>query len=352
MRGVFGVALTSPTHPTSRMATLKDVAEKAGVSVTTVSRVINHPSKVKSETLATVRRAISALDYRPSRIAQRLRDRAGSGELIGLMIPDIQNPFYSGIVRGTEDVAFSRDSATVLCNTDEDPSRQKFYLDVLQGESADGVLLPPLFRDGRLALDLEELGIPVVCFDRRIPGDPVDTVAIDNLEGARQMTAHLLALGHKRVGLIVGPNSLSTSVERADGYRKALRDAGIPVDDAIVRMVSPRPQAGYEHTIDLIAMDDRPTAIFAGNNQLTLGVVSAVKERNLRIPDDMAVVGFDDAPWAELLASPLTTIRQPTYEMGRRAAELLFARMAQPDRMPALITLRPELIIRRSCGAS
>jgi len=249
-------------------------------------------------------------------------------------------------------VAFSRDSATVLCNTDEDPSRQKFYLDVLQGESADGVLLPPLFRDGRLALDLEELGIPVVCFDRRIPGDPVDTVAIDNLEGARQMTAHLLALGHKRVGLIVGPNSLSTSVERADGYRKALRDAGIPVDDAIVRMVSPRPQAGYEHTIDLIAMDDRPTAIFAGNNQLTLGVVSAVKERNLRIPDDMAVVGFDDAPWAELLASPLTTIRQPTYEMGRRAAELLFARMAQPDRMPALITLRPELIIRRSCGAS
>lgn len=336
----------------SRMATLHDVAKQAGVSITTVSRVINHPEKVKPETLATVRRAISALDYRPSRVAQRLRDRAGAGELIGLLIPDIQNPFYSGIVRGTEDVAFSRDAATVLCNTDEDADRQQFYLEVLKGESADGILLPPLFRNGRLALNLEKLGLPVVCFDRRIPGDPVDTVAIDNLEGARQMTAHLLGLGHKKIGLIVGPGELSTSVERADGYRKALRDVDAAIDETLIRMVPPRPSASYDHTLELMAMDEPPTAIFAGNNQLALGVISAIMERKLLIPDDVAVVGFDDAPWAKVLSPPLTTIRQPTYEMGRRAAELLFSRMAQPNRMPALITLRPELIIRRSCGTA
>ena len=332
------------------MATLKDVAQRASVSISTVSRVINRPEKVKPKTRARVQEAIEALDYRPSRIAQRLRDRAGHGDLLGMMIPDIQNPFYSEIVRGTEDVAFAHDSATILCNTDEDPERQQFYINVLKGESANGVLLPPLFRNGTLALDLKQLSIPLVCFDRRVPGDPIDTVVVDNRRGARLMTEHLLDLGHERIGLICGPSSLSTSTERAEGYRAALREAGVMIDEDLIAMETPRREAGYTRALQLLDLDHPPSALFAGNNQLALGVLEAVYERGLHIPDDVAVVGFDDAPWTKLLQSPLTTVRQPAYEIGRRAAELLFERMKQPDRSPALVTLQPELIIRQSCG--
>ena len=334
------------------MATLKDVAQRAGVSISTVSRVLNRPEKVKPDTRATVEKAIVALNYRPSRVAQRLRDRAGCAELLGMIIPDIQNPFYSEIVRGTEDVAYARESATILCNSDEDPARQKFYLDVLARESADGVLLPPLFHNGTLALDRDRLPFPVVCFDRRIPGDPVDTVVTNNRQGAYAMTDHLLSLSHRRIGLICGPSSLSTSTERAEGYRSALRDHDCSIDNDLIFMDVPRQSAGYDRARQLLASDAPPSALFAANNQLALGAFAYAQEHNLRIPDDVAIVGFDDAPWARLLDPPLTTVRQPAYEMGRRSAELLFDRIDSPDRMPALITLRPELVVRRSCGAT
>ena len=334
------------------MATLKDVAQRAGVSISTVSRVLNRPEKVKPDTRATVEEAIAALNYRPSRVAQRLRDRAGRAELLGMIIPDIQNPFYSEIVRGTEDVSYNRESATILCNSDEDPERQQFYLDVLARESADGVLMPPLFHNGTLALNRDRLPFPVVCFDRRIPGDPVDTVVVNNHQGAYAMTNHLLALGHKRIGLICGPSSLSTSTERAEGYRAALREANQPIDESLIFMDVPRPSAGHKRAHQLLSSDAPPTALFAANNQLALGAFGYAQEHDLRIPDDVAIVGFDDAPWARLLNPPLTTVRQPAYEMGRRSAELLFERIDTPDRMPALITLGPELVIRRSCGAT
>lgn len=334
------------------MATLKDVAQRAGVSISTVSRVLNRPEKVKVDTRATVEEAIAALNYRPNRVAQRLRDRAGRAELLGMIIPDIQNPFYSEIVRGTEDVSYARESATILCNSDEDPARQQFYLDVLARESADGILLPPLFHNGTLALDRDRLPFPVVCFDRRIPGDPVDTVVVNNRQGAYGMTDHLLSLGHRRIGLICGPSSLSTSIERAEGYRAALREADQPIDESLILMDVPRQSAGYKHARQLLSSDSPPTALFAANNQLALGAFSYAQEHSLQIPDDIAIVGFDDAPWARLLDPPLTTVRQPAYEMGRRSAELLFERIDTPDRMPALVTLRPKLVVRRSCGAS
>ncbi len=332
------------------MATLEDVAERAGVSISTVSRVINRPEKVNAETRAHVKDVISSLKYQPSRVAQRLRNTDGHAQLIGLIIPDIQNPFYSEIVRGAEDVAYAQDSAIILCNSDEAPSREQFYLDVLKSESADGVLLPPLYDDGTLALDLEQLSLPLVCFDRRVSGDPVDTVVVNNRQGARAMTNHLIDLGHRRIGLICGPDSLSTSTERASGYRSALREAGLPVDPSLIVMDAPNRQAGYARARDLLSLDPLPTALFAANNQLALGAIEFVREQGLRIPGDVAVVGFDDAPWAKLLDPPLTTIRQPAYEMGSRATELLVERIQTPDRSTALVTLRPELVVRRSCG--
>lgn len=333
------------------MATLEDVAQHAGVSVSTVSRTINRPNMVNDETRSRVNEAIEALEYRPNRVARRLRRIDGKAHILGLIIPDIQNPFYSDIVRGAEDVAYSRDAAIILCNTDENEEREQFYVDVLRAESADGVILPPIIRGNNVALSPEDIGMPVVFFDRRLESASVDTVVIDNPRGARKAVEHLLGLGHTRIGLINGPASIATSRERLQGYRQALDRHDVPFDESLVRQGPPRRETGYDLAQSLLCADDPPSALFAANNQLALGALEYVRDAGLRIPDDVAVVSFDDAPWAKLLDPPLTTVRQPSYEIGRRSVELLFDRIASPNRPPALVVLQPELIVRRSCGA-
>jgi LacI family transcriptional regulator/LacI family repressor for deo operon, udp, cdd, tsx, nupC, and nupG len=334
------------------MAKLADVAEQAGVSVSTVSRVINRPDMVDPETRSQVEAVLSKMDYRPSRVARRLKNR-GKAQILGVIIPDIQNPFYSEIVRGIEDVAYQRDYAVILCNSEEDPEREDFYLNVLHGESADGVILPPLLRAGNsYSADIEEYDFPIVCFDRRLPGDPVDTVIVDNRKGAREVTAHLLGLGYRRIGAICGPDNLSTSTERLEGYQQALRDKRVEVDEELVRMGPPHRGAGRAHADELLSLDQPPTAIFAANNQLCLGVLECAREHGLSIPDEIAIVGFDDAPWAKLLDPPLTTVEQPTYEIGQQAAQQLLDRLEHPNSPPSLITLDPKLRVRASCGAT
>jgi LacI family transcriptional regulator/LacI family repressor for deo operon, udp, cdd, tsx, nupC, and nupG len=334
------------------MAKLADVAEQAGVSVSTVSRVINRPDMVDPETRSQVEAVLSKMDYRPSRVARRLKNR-GKAQILGVIIPDIQNPFYSEIVRGIEDVAYQRDYAVILCNSEEDPEREDFYLNVLHGESADGVILPPLLRAGNsYSADIEEYDFPIVCFDRRLPGDPVDTVIVDNRKGAREVTAHLLGLGHRRIGVICGPDNLSTSTERLEGYQQALRDYGVEIDEELVRMGPPHRGAGHAHSDELLSLDQPPTAIFAANNQLCLGVLECAREHGLSIPNEIAIVGFDDAPWAKLLDPPLTTVEQPTYEIGQQAAQQLLDRLEHPNSPPSLITLDPKLRVRASCGAT
>ncbi|PEN14231.1 LacI family transcriptional regulator [Longibacter salinarum] len=332
------------------MATLEDVARQAGVSVSTVSRTINRPDMVNADTRTRVEAAIDDLEYRPNRVARRLRRLDGRAHMLGLLIPDIQNPFYSDVVRGVEDVAYARDAAVILCNTDETSDREQFYVDVLKAESADGVILPPIARSD-LNLDIKNIGMPLVFFDRRISDASVDTVVVDNERGARDIVNHLIELGHRRIGLINGPETIATSAERAAGYRRALHDHGIPFDDELVREGRPTRDAGKALTDELLRLDHAPSALFAANNQLALGVLESVREHDLRVPEDIAVVTFDDAPWAKLLDPPLTTVRQPSYEMGRRAAELLFDRIASPDRAAALIVLQPELVVRASCGS-
>ncbi len=330
------------------MAKLVDVAQYADVSISTVSRVINAPDKVNASTRVRVKQAIEALNYRPSRVARRLRVQDGHAHLLGLVIPDIQNPFYSNVVRGAEDVAYAKNYAVILCSTDEDPEREQFYLDTLRGESVDGIILPPLRHGNTLKRDGGAL--PIVCFDRR-PAVPADTVVVDNRAGARQIVDHLIRLGHRRIGLICGPMGLSTSIERLEGYKAALAAHDLPVEDALVCACEPARTAGNEATDQLLDLRDPPTALFTANNQLTLGALERLRARGLRVPDDVALAGFDDPPWAKLLAPPLTTVRQPAYEMGHRAAELLFQRLAAPDRPPAVVMLQPTLVIRRSCGA-
>jgi DNA-binding LacI/PurR family transcriptional regulator len=331
---------------------LHEVARRADVSVSTVSRVLNAPEKVNAGTRARVERAIEELGYRPSRVARRLRVRHGRAHMVGLIIPDIQNPFYSDIVRGVEDVAYERDYAVILCNSDENREREAFYLNVLVAESADGVILPPIQGDEKTAARLSSLPLPVVCLDRRLHRLVVDTVVVDNRQGAYDATAHLAALGHRRIGLLDGPLGHSSFRERRQGYADALAEVGIPWDDRLVLSGEPRQEDGRRMADRLLDLADPPTALFATSNLLTLGTLQAVRDRGFDVPEQVAVVGFDDAPWAGLLACPLTTVSQPSYDMGRRAAELLFDRLDTPARAPALVILAPSLVVRASCGAS
>ena len=333
------------------MTTLKDVAQHAGVSFSTVSRAINHPDKVQETTRTRIEAAIRDLGYRPHRAARRLRGQGAHAQIFGLIIPDIENPFYSGIVRGVEERAYAEGYAVILSNTNEDPDRERFYLDVLRQESAAGAILPP-FGDGSTpALDPEALSFPVVCFDRRPEAGAFDTVVVDNERGAFEAVSHLVGLGHARIGLISASLDLTTSLERAAGYRRALVEHGLAVDDALVRAGEPRPEAGYTLGLDLLGGADRPTALFVGNNVITMGVLEAVHELGLSIPDDLALVTFDDPPWTRLVTPPLTAVRQPTFEIGRRAVGLLLARIAEADRPVETVTLPTELIVRGSCGA-
>ena len=334
------------------MTKLHEVARRAEVSVSTVSRVLNMPDKVSAGTRIRVERAIAEVGYRPSRVARRLRVRRGRAHIVGLIIPDIQNPFYSDIVRGVEDVAYDRDYAVILCNSDESQEREEFYLDVLVSESADGVILPPIHSDEKTTARLSSLPLPVVCLDRRLGRLAVDTVVVDNRQGAADATAHLIGLGHRRIALLDGPLGLSSFRERKEGYLAALREHGIPVDDRLIASGQPRQEDGRRMAGDLLDLEIPPTAVFAASNLITLGALEAIRDRALNVPQHVAVVGFDDAPWAGLLACPLTTVSQPSYEMGRRAAQLLFDRLEEPDRPPALVILAPSLVVRASCGAA
>lgn len=334
------------------MATLKDVAREADVSVSTVSRVFNDPEKVRPDTRQDVREAADVLGYKPSRVARRLRLEEGEANLIGLVIPDIQNPFFADVTRGVEDVARENDYALIISNSDEDPDKQELAVDTLKTEDVDGVIVPPVSAEDPEVRRLLDSGIAVVCVDRRIENERVDTIVSDNRQGAYDAVSHLIDLGHERIAFIGGIPRISTSTERRDGYEKALSDHDLPADPDLIKEGDSRRERGTYLTNDLLDLDDPPTALFTGNNLTTLGALSAIVVRGLSVPEDVALVGYDDIPWAMALNPPPTVVDQPGYEMGRRAARTLLDRLANPNRSPTTVTLQPKLIVRQSCGAS
>jgi DNA-binding LacI/PurR family transcriptional regulator len=331
------------------MSTLKEVAKFANVSITTVSRVINDASKVNHETRDQVKKAMRKLGYQPSRVAQRLRTTKGRSKMLGLIIPDIQNQFYSNIVRGIEDVSYGKDYAVILCNSDENPQKERFYLDVLQSESVDGVILPPIHQHSKVVEGLIESGVPVVCVDRKLARENVDAVVINNERGGYMAVEHLLDLDHTRIAILSSSPQFSSFEERQKGYERALREHGIEIDDQLIRQGDPRSsETARVLTKELLGLNNPPTAIFATNNLMTLGLLEAVNELKLKIPADISIIGFDDMPWTKAITPPLTVIRQPAYEMGRRAAELMFQRLEDPKREPVQIIMKPSIIIRKS----
>lgn len=331
------------------MSSLTDVARAAGVSIATVSRVISHPEKVAPRTQAGVRKAMHDLDYRPNRVARRLRQRGGKRHLLGLIIPDIQNPFFAEIARGVEDVAYANQFAVMLCNSDEDAKKESFYLEVMRAESVDGIILPPLNDRDPHVIKIAESGMPIVTVDRSLSDSAIDKVEVDNRQGAFDAVAHLIKKGHRRVGLITGPIDISTSRDRKLGYEQALGANDIPLDPKYMRTGDNKQASGVVLAGELLDLEARPTALFVGNNLMAVGAIEAIHRRGLKIPKDVAIIGFDDLPWADVLDPPLTVVRQPAYEVGRTAAELLLKRLDSPNSPPAWLRLRPRLQLRKSC---
>jgi LacI family transcriptional regulator len=329
------------------MPQIKDVADKAGVSIATVSRVLNNNPRVKASLRERTLRAISDLGYQPSGIARNMRSQ--SVRVIGLVISDIQNPFFTSLVRAVEDVAYENQYTVLLCNSDEDIQKEQLYVDVLSRERVAGVIIVPTGKD--CCSPLLNLRMPVVMADRIVPGITTDAVVLDNVAGAYAATQHLIELGHRRIGLVGAPVGVSVGIERRKGYEKALRANKIKLDESLIHAGNFKEQGGYEATRALLERDPRPTAIFAVNNLMTMGAFQAISEKGLRVPDDISMIGFDDMPWLALLTPPLTAVRQPTYEIGAQAARLLFARLQDNSLPIQKRVMKPELIIRGSTAA-
>lgn len=330
------------------MATMKDVAELAGVSTATVSRVLTGKTNVSPELRARVLKAVEELDYQPSRVARSLRVR--TTQIIGLIISDIRNPFFTSVVRGVEDVAYANGYTLILCNSDEDPAKERLYIDVMRAERVAGIIISPTSETNEYYKLLLESGISIVSMDRRMRGLEVDTVVVNNVEGAYQAVSHLIKLGHKRIGLIGGPTMITTGRERQEGYEKALKEHGLAVTPGLIKVGDFKQESGYQRANEFLEVEDPPTALFVANNLMTLGALNAIHERGLKIPQDIAIVGFDDMPWAPSLEPPLTVIAQPTYELGRAAAEALLGRITDRDRPVREVKLATTLIVRKSCG--
>ncbi|MFL5664179.1 MAG: LacI family DNA-binding transcriptional regulator [Ktedonobacteraceae bacterium] len=329
------------------MANIQDVAKRAGVSIATVSRVLNDRGHVNEDVIARVRLAAQELQYQPSRAARALR--ANQTTIIGLLITDIQNPFFTELVRGVEDVAQRNGYSLILCNSDEDPQKERQYIEVLCAERVAGAIVVPIREQPRTLKLFHEHNIPIVTVDRRVKDDETDAVLVDNVRGAREATTHLLTNGYRRIGMISGPLTTTTGRERLEGYRQALREAGREHDPFLERIGSFKEESGRRLTYELLDMENPIDALFVANNLMTLGVLAALNERKQRIPDDIAVVGFDEMPWATLDAISLTTVKQPVYEIGSTAALRLFQRLQNATAFTRQeIVLAPTLRIRNS----
>ena len=331
-------------------ATIRDVAKRARVSPATVSRVLNGRPEVDPILAERVRRAAAALAYRPNRAARELR--ANRRHAFGLILSDIENPFFGTLTGAIEEVAYANGFSLILCNAGEDSERERLHADFLQAERVAGVIIATTDeRRGRAAVAmLVAHGIPVVAVDRRIRGVTVDTVTVDNVGGARIAARHLLEDGHTRIGFISGPTAVSPGRDRRLGFEMSLREAGIRARRELVRTGDFRYGSGRRETDALLSLASPPTAIIASNNLMTMGALAAVHARGLRVPDDVAIVGFDDVPWAPELDPALTTVAQPTPDEGRSAAELLLRRIADPQAPYQTLVLDPSLIVRASCA--
>ena len=336
----------------SSPVTVVDVARAAGVSTATAARALGDYGTVRESTREKVRRAAAELGYRANDIARSMiTGRTGT---IGVVLADIDNPFFAKLTRGIADRAKQSGYEIVLANSDEELESERAAVQLLTRKRVDGLIVAPASRDDADHLrDAIASGIQLVLADRQVDDLPVDTVTLRNAAGARDAVSRLIDLGHRRIGYVSGAlrsadQRISSGQQRIQGYRRALKDAGVPLRADLIRIGGPKREDAARETAALLALADRPTAIVAADSLISLGVLEELKRQHVAQPQDMSVVGFDDADWATVVTPSLSVIAQPAYDLGTRAAEMLIERINGSTSASRIERLRSEFIERAS----
>ena len=344
--------MTDPKLKPPLRSTQQDIAERVGVSRATVSAVLSGSRFVNPELKERILAAVEDLNYVPDIVARSLKTNRTM--IIGLVLPNILSPIWATIARGAADVARSAGYSTLMYDTDERCEVMQAALRNLREKRVDGIILAPC--GGCLDLltaFLAQVSIPVVLIDRSMEGLPLDSVTSDDENGAYQATRHFIEMGRRRVGLINLPGSITTGRNRLLGYRRALGESGLPVDESLIAVGGRGQQEGFQRTLDLLSLPpaSQPDALLVSSHLMTIGAMAAIRQKGRRIPAEIPLIGFDDTPWAPLLDPPLTVVHQPAYEMGAKSAELLQARLLPDPNQdgPQHVVLPTTLVHRGSC---
>lgn len=326
--------------------TIHDVAEEAGVSVATVSHVINDTRYVSPELTKNVEDAMEKLGYRRNSVARSLKTQ--KTHTIGLIVSDISNPFFSELLRGVENVSTAESYSLIISNTDETIEKEELYLDVLQQKQVDGFIIAPTGKtDGKLK-GLFNRDIPFVFVDRKIDNIAAPSVLSKNIAGSKKATSHLIEKDHTKIGVVSGLESVTTTRERIKGYKESLSQHGISFNTCLVEKGNSQVQGGYEAAINLLEKDNSPTAIFSTNNLMTIGAMRAIKSKGIECPEEVALVGFDDFEWADIFEPTLTTVAQNPRKIGAKAANILFSLINGKQDFDSEVRIATDLIIRDS----
>jgi LacI family transcriptional regulator len=333
----------------SEMTSIREVAERAGVSLGTVSNVLNKPEIVAEETRNRVLHAIEEIGFVRNGSARQLR--AGQSQYIGLVVLDVTNPFFTEVARGVEDAANEAGYVVILCNSDDSLEKEGHYLHVLEEQRARGLLITPVQNDVSYLQRLRQRGIGVVLLDRSSRTKEMCSVAVDDVRGGELATIHLLEQGHRQLAFVNGPLSIRQCADRRRGMRRAMRAAGLDPDESIIEMsVSMlNAKSGEAAVEEFLNASRKATAVVCANDMLALGVMRGLTRNSVSIPGDIALVGYDDVDFASILATPLTSVRQPKYQLGRTAAQLLIDEALNPtEHQHKQVMYQPELIVRES----
>jgi LacI family transcriptional regulator len=338
-----------PYHLRYTMTTIRDVARHADVSTTTVSHVVNRTRNVEPATAARVEAAIEELGYRPNALARSMR--RGQTHTVGIVIPDIANPFFGDLARTLEDAMFEAGYSAIICNSDGNQRKEARYLEVLLSKKVDGLLLIAASQPTDGMHDLVRSGPPMVIVDRELDDLEVSQVMVENHRGGYLAGRHLLELGHRDIGVIAGPGGLGTSAKRLDGFRHALTEAGADVDDSRIYRGDFRAASGRAAMDAWLESDSPPSAVFAENDLMAIGALGSAHAAGLDVPADLSVVGFDGVAFGADVTPPLTTVAQSINDVGSTAVELLLERLGNASLAPRQVELPVSLLVRGSSGA-
>lgn len=325
-------------------STIYDVAEKAGVSISTVSKVLNNKGHLAEKTRKKVKATMLELNYQPSVVAS-VRKRI---QTIGLLIPDIANPFMAEIARVIENHVKRYGYSLMICSTDNDLKNEVEYVSILKQKYTDGIIVATGLKREEAVKELIKTDIPIALLSRDVPSLAVNTVLVDDYLGGYEATNHLISLGHQKIAMITEDTAFSTLQARVNGYKKALEESGLSYDENLVLTNNTSLEEGKKSMLSLLKKGSPPTAVFASTESLAIGAVQGAHELNLNVPDEVSIIGFDDTVLSTICEPPLTTVAQPIEEMGEKAVELLIEEIEKNKASKQRVMLSPKLIVRKS----